>query len=74
MPAAMPGAPAKENPRSQYNSTSISASASQAMRMLDRSTPNSPGMTRRAGRTIQSVSAVTNCPTGLRKGARSHCM
>src|SRR5882672_2981461 len=42
--------------------------------MLARSSPNRPGTTRRAGRTIQSVSAETNCPTGLRNGARSHCI
>src|SRR2546428_14120888 len=42
--------------------------------MLARSSPNRPGTTRRAGRTIQSVSAETNCPTGLRNGARNHCM
>src|SRR5438552_342085 len=42
--------------------------------MLARSSPNRPGTTRRAGRTIQSASAETNCPTGLRNGARNHCM
>src|SRR2546428_7352930 len=42
--------------------------------MLARSSPNRPGTTRRAGRTIQSVSAETNCPTGLRNSARNHCM
>ena len=35
-------------------------------------TPRKPGSTRRSGLTIQSVSAITAWPTGLRNGARMH--
>ena len=33
-----------------------------------------PSSTRRSGFTIQSVSAITACPSGSRNGARSHCI
>ena len=36
--------------------------------------PFQPGTTRRSGFTIQSVSAMTACPSGLRNGARSSCI
>ncbi len=36
--------------------------------------PLQPGSTRRSGFTIQSVSAITAWPTGLRNGARSNCI
>jgi predicted component of type VI protein secretion system len=39
--------------------------------------PSSPGSRESpcgAGFTAQSVSAMTACPSGLRNGARSHCM
>jgi len=38
------------------------------------SMPFQPESTRRSGLTIQSVSAMTACPSGLRNGARSHCI
>ena len=36
--------------------------------------PRNPGMTRRSGFAVQSVSAITAWPSGLRKGARRHCI
>ena len=36
--------------------------------------PLKPGSTRRSGFTAQSVSATTAWPSGLRNGARSHCI
>ena len=36
--------------------------------------PFQPGTIARSGFTIQSVSAITACPSGLRNGARSHCI
>ncbi|MNC93785.1 hypothetical protein D3C83_104940 [compost metagenome] len=50
--------------------SAISSSAvnwmSQASTRVARSSPHKPGITRRAGRTMKSVSAVTNWETGLR--------
>src|SRR4051812_47916309 len=73
-PIAGPGALPKPAPWSQARRPSISAWASQATSRVARSMPIKPGMTRRTGSTIQFESAVTNCPTGLRKGARSTCI
>src|SRR4051812_36208240 len=39
---------------------------------VDRSRPANPGITRRAGTTIQLVVASRNSPMGLRNGTRSH--
>jgi len=68
-------APAKLNPpntrlydNSQRNWSSSNASSDA------QSIPFHPGMTRRNGLTIQSVSAMTACPSGLRNGARSSCI
>src|SRR5262245_55063299 len=49
-----------------------SACRIQASSSVGRSSPASPGITRRTGITIQFVVASTNSPTGFRNGTRSH--
>ena len=46
----------------------------QASSSVAQSTPETPGMSFRAGFTMKSVSATTNWPAGLRNGARKSCM
>ncbi len=61
-------------PPSMASDSSHSSCASQATISDAQSSPRKPGSIFRSGLTAQSVSAATACPSGLRNGARNHCM